>query len=358
MKLKKLLLLSICFLTFSEIKANSEKEIINENTSEEAGKQKLKESISMHLGLVDLYGTIKARYEFDTENIISRFSVRNSRLGLNGRISPIISYGIQFELSSNGEFNILDLNASITPVKNLTFTLGQNSVPFYNSYTVTPNALLFANRPFIGKFFTGTRDIGLKAEYVLNSEGFPISFQAGVYNAGVINNPVWDSCLSYAARIIAGSMKGFRASAKIYRYPLADREDYTLLGGDVRYEASKWKIEAEYLNMRNNYDNSDLSSYYLQSAYYLPINNSKIFKNLIPALRWDHLLSSDYKGSGGKMDTSRITAGLGFAFTGKLNSAIFRIDYEHYLKNNDLHISTPLSPDFNNKVTFELLINF
>ena len=111
-------------------------------------------------------GLLKSKFEYAEETKTSRFSVRNSRLGIKGDVTSFVSYRAMAELSDEGDFKILDLYGAINPLNGLTIKIGQSGIPVHNSYTTSPGSIMFANRPFIGKYFTfGTRDIGVAAAY-------------------------------------------------------------------------------------------------------------------------------------------------------------------------------------------------
>ena len=293
------------------------------------------ETDSLRYPTFKVEGTMKNKVEYATETGKARFSVRNSRIGVSGYLTPFTSYKGQLELSDNGTFRVLDLFGTIYPLKGLSFSLGQTSIPLFNSYTVTPSQLMFANRPFIGKYFLSTRDLGMTGVYQFKIGNFPTSLEAGIFNGNTINDPVWRDKLSYGARLQLGSMKGFRTTVKFYDY-LNEKAKYLFYGADLRYEAKNWKVETEFMK-RDNEDVPDdqMLSYYLQGAYVFPLKNQKIFKNIIPAVRWDaidkHL---DIKG----FDVKRLTTGLGFGLTNKYFSSLLRLDYEWYFINNKLDI--------------------
>ncbi len=82
-----------------------------------------------------------------------RFSVRNSRIGVSGNINTYSAYKVQVELSNEGKFSVLDLSGTLMPVNGLSLTLGQTSIPLFNSYVVSPGEMMFANRAFLGEIF-------------------------------------------------------------------------------------------------------------------------------------------------------------------------------------------------------------
>lgn len=297
---------------------------------------------------------LKAKYELDTENGKSRFSVRNSRIGLKGELASYMSYKLQIELSSEGDFNVLDLYGRFTPVSGLDITLGQCSVPVFNSYTISPGPLMFANRPFIGKYFASTRDIGLNVLYTVKQEGFPLAVEAGVYNGSGINNPQWRKTPSYGGRLLFGSMKGFRSTVKVYRTERDEEKDYLLWGADIRYQSGNYKIEAEIMDRYNYFDDTYLFSSYIQGAYTFACN-SRIIKGIEPAARWD-AMGYDFLNKG--FGVNRITAGINFIFNMKPFDALVRVNYEQYFRRDTFIEFTESDEMDNNKLTLEFLICF
>ncbi len=301
-----------------------------------------------------LDGALKNKFEYATETGTSRFSVRNSRVGITGDIDGVYGYRVQVELSDEGQFKPLDLSATIKPVKGLSFTLGQTSIPLFNTYIVSPNEMMFANRAFIGKYFLSTRDLGLHTRYDFRVGEVPTRLEFGVYNGHAINNPVWKKKKSYGGRLTVGSMTGARLSAKVYNYPNDEQTHHLFYGADLRYEASNWKVETEVMKRESRTDfHTDLFSYYLQGAYVLPLT-TKLFHNMVPALRWDGI--SDTQGDAG-FDVKRLTAGLGFGSNRGRVSSILRVDYEWYFVTNSPTIFK--SPEVgSDKITVELLLRF
>ncbi|MCE5319566.1 MAG: hypothetical protein LLF93_00510 [Bacteroidales bacterium] len=300
-------------------------------------------------------GSLKTKYEYALETNMSRFSVRNSRLGLSGDMNSYVSYRVQIELSNEGKFEVLDLSATLKPMKNLTVTMGQTSIPIYNSSQITPAQMMFANRTFLAKYFVpGTRDLGVLAAYNFSVSGVPVELDAGAFNASKSNNPVWTDNLSWSARAIIGSMDGFRASAKVYRYPGIDA-DFFLWGADMRYGKERFKIEAEVLDREDQSTGDNLFSSCLQGGYSFPIKNGGMFKDITPALRWDLM---GHKIAVNGIGVNRLTFGLSFGFTSKPFSSLLRIDFEKYFKKNILPEFTRYEEMDSDKITVELQIIF
>ncbi|MBF6598477.1 MAG: hypothetical protein ITF98_09680 [Fermentimonas sp.] len=318
-------------------------------------------SISAQNSKTELYptvkfdGTLKNKYEYAIDNDLSRFSVRNSRVGVSGNVNHFAGYRAQLELSDEGDFKVLDLSGIIRPAKGLTFTFGQTSIPLFNSYVVSPSDMMFANRTFLGKYFLSTRDLGLNAKYKFNAGVVPTNLEFGVYNGNAINDPVWKSNLSYGGRVELGSMDGLRFTAKFYDYPKSDSLHFLIYGADLRYEKNNFKIETEVMKKESRTDfNGDLLSYYIQTAYKIPLK-SEYFDYLLPAVRWDAI---DERFDVNGFDVNRLTLGLGLNLAGEKFDSIIRLDYEWYAVNNSMSIFNANDQMDSDKITVELLLTF
>ena len=300
-------------------------------------------------------GLLKSKFEYAEKTSQSRFTVRNSRFGVYGDVTPLVSYRILLS-TSDGVFDVLDLYGAINPIKGLVVKLGQSSIPIHNGYTVSPGDLLFANRPFIGKYMTpGTRDIGISTSYDFKLDNFPVGIDAALFNGNNINDPVWTNTPSYSARLRVGDMKGFRTTAKMFKYPKNELLDLMFYGFDLRYEANNWKVETELMHKKNNADNDKLMVAYLQGAYWFPLQNGKLFKNIITAARWDAMGSNRTSDD---IDLNRLTLGLGLSFTESPFKSVLRIDYEFYSTKNQLPFFVANEEMDSNKLTVELLLTF
>jgi hypothetical protein len=305
--------------------------------------------------LPSLDGTIKTKYEFAFDTGTSRFSVRNSRLGLSGEISEYLCYKTQIELSSNGKFEVLDLFATVKPFKGMKITLGQSSIPLFNSHQTSPSIMMFANRSFLAKYNTGSRDIGIHASYSATLIKIPVTFELGVYDGSTINTPVWTENVAYSGRISFGNMSGLRASAKVHSYPYNDQQNYLFAGADLRYSMERFRIQAEVMNRHNRYDGIDRFTSYIESEISIPLKNGKMFREIIPAVRWDGI--SENLASDG-FDITRLTLGLSFGFTSKPFSSLLRMDYENYFVKRSLPEFLQCDENDSDKFTLELLIIF
>ncbi|HTN68297.1 MAG TPA: hypothetical protein VLZ33_02420 [Dysgonamonadaceae bacterium] len=303
---------------------------------------------------IEFDGMFKSKFEYADRTNETRFSVRNSRLGIQGDVTPFISYRAMAELSQEGEFKILDLYSAIAPIDGLSIKIGQIGTLIHTPYT-SPDKVMFANMPFICKYFTdGPRDIGVSASYNFKIDRLPVGIEAGLYNGGSINNPVWTKKPSISTQLILGTMKGLRGTAKLYKFPKSDLLDFMIYATDLRYEANSWKVETEFMYRKNKANDEKLASAYLQGAYWFPLQNTKVFKNIITAARWDAIGRNETDND---IDVNRLTLGLGFSFTDAPFQSLVRIDYEFYNTRDNIGIFIDDVMD-SNKLSVELLLTF
>lgn len=301
-------------------------------------------------------GVMKNKFEYALKTQKTRFSVRNSRLGIRGSFTDVFTYRGQVELSDNGNFRVLDLYGAFVPLEGLSVSLGQVSIPLFNSYIVSPGRTLFANRAFLGKYFLGTRDIGIHADYNFRMGSIPASVEFGVFNGNKSNDPVWSERLSWGGRFELGEMEGFRSTAKIYDYPKASDTHYLFYGADLRYQGDNWRVETEFIKRDNKQKKEDgMLSCYLQGAYVFPLRETFFFKHITPAFRWDSIDKHPKKKG---FDVNRLTLGLGFGLTKKYFASVLRFDYERYWVNNELDILNLYQEMDSDKFTVELLLTF
>lgn len=101
--------------------------------------------------LLQIGGTIRAKYEYQTSEEEGRFEVRNARINVSGDISPAISYKAEINLCDEGTIKMLDAYARIKPFKNFQFTIGQMKVQFTIDAHRSPHRQYFTNRSFMAK---------------------------------------------------------------------------------------------------------------------------------------------------------------------------------------------------------------
>lgn len=54
-------------------------------------------------------GTLRTKWEYQTEEKTQRFQMRNARVGIEGKTSPYLSYKAEADLSDEGQLKIIDI---------------------------------------------------------------------------------------------------------------------------------------------------------------------------------------------------------------------------------------------------------
>ena len=124
-------------------------------------------------------GTIRSKYEYQTEEGEGRFEVRTARVSVSGNVTKEVSYKAEIDLCDEGAIKMLDAYTRLKPSKDWQFTIGQMRVPFTIDAHRSPHQQYFANRSFIAKQVGNVRDVGAAVGYNVNV-GFPIILEAGL----------------------------------------------------------------------------------------------------------------------------------------------------------------------------------
>ena len=146
-------------------------------------------------------GTIRSKYEYQTEEGEGRFEVRTARINVTGNVTKEVSYKAEIDLCDEGKIKMLDAYTRIKPWSTLQFTIGQERVPFTIDAHRSPHQQYFANRSFIAKQVGNVRDVGAEVGYTWNV-GFPIIVNAGVFNGSGLTNQkdYWTKGINYSAK--------------------------------------------------------------------------------------------------------------------------------------------------------------
>jgi hypothetical protein len=297
----------------------------------------------------DLDMILKVKAEYDLNNSLMRFEVRNARFGLKGKINEYMSYKIELDLSDEGKMKMLDAYVKLTPVKNLDIYLGQRKIPFSTDYMRNPAENIFANRSFLAKYINdGLRDIGFYIDYKIETS-VPVDILFGAVNGTGNNNPQWIEKPNLVGRLSIGPETGFRATGNVY-YGEADyRYHLAMLGGELRYTYGKIFIESEYISL-NYTDTLDArihnDGFYVHS-YYNILLDKKMIRMISPTVRWDLIGNSIFRN---EIEANRLTFGVNMGFEKRQFYSEIRLNYENYLKS-----SLPIHTD---KLTLEFIARF
>lgn len=292
-------------------------------------------------------GSLKTKWEINTESGLMRFEVRNARFGVRGNVNQYVGYRAEMDLSDEGKILMLDAYVKLMPVKGLDLYLGQRKVPFSTDYMRSPVENLFANRSFVAKYVNkGLRDIGFVGNYRFG-KAHPAEIWIGALNGTGNNNPQWVSRPNLALRSSVVVVPKWRLAANLYQGNNDLEADLLMLGGELRYETEKMLIETEIVQ-RNFHDTSDVfkrqSGFYIHGMYSIPVQG-KMFKSINPVARWDAMGVKPLETN----TANRLTYGVNFCMEPKPFKAEIRLNYEDYL------VETPTMFD---KFTVEFIAKF
>ena len=299
--------------------------------------------------LPDIDGVLKTKAEYDLDNMMLRFEVRNARFGARGRINRYFSYRAELDLSDEGRIKMLDAYVRFEPVSRLSFFMGQRKIPFSTDYIRNPAENIFANRSFLAKYINdGMRDIGFYVNY-RTAGTFPVDMTLGAVNGTGNNNPQWIEKPNLAARVTAGRDDGFRIAGNAYMGEAINKIHLRMYGAEARYTAGNLFLETEYV-YRGWSDTSSVrrhdDGWYLHGYYNFEVKN-EMLRLISPTARYDKMGGSIF---GGNTEADRLTLGVNFGFEPKQFTAEIRVNYENYFRK-----SLPIHTD---KLTLEFIAKF
>lgn len=310
----------------------------------------------------EIHGTIRGKYEYQTQEGEGRFQVRNARFSLSGNVVDAVSYKAEIDLSDEGSIKMLDAYTRITPLKAFNFTIGQMRVPFTIDAHRSPHQQYFANRSFIAKQVGNVRDVGATLGYTLNA-GFPIILEAGLFNGSGLTNQkdYWTKGVNFSAKAQLFFPKGFNLTLSTQKIKPANTT-IMMYDAGAYYHAHGWHVEAEYLYKHYSHeDYHDVNAIDAFVNYDIPLRGNKnLIKTISPLVRYDYMSDhSDGKpNEDGLLITdeykrSRITGGVTLSLAKPFISDI-RINYEKYLYRDGAIVK----PSEHDKFVIEFMTRF
>lgn len=308
---------------------------------------------------VEVHGTIRSKYEYQTEEGEGRFEVRNARINVEGKLSDIISYKAEIDLCDEGAIKMLDAYTKLQPVEDLNFTIGQFRVPFTIDAHRSPHKQFFANRSFIAKQVGNVRDVGAALAYTVDA-GFPIILEAGLFNGSGLTNQknYWTNEVNYSAKAQFLFPKGFNLTLSAQK--IKPSVAIMMYDAGAYWKNDNWHIEAEYL-YKHYADNAFQAVHAFDSFISYSIKTRKgLIQRVTPLLRYDFMTDhSDGKmNDEGKLTIndykrSRLTGGVTLSLKKPFISDI-RLNYEKYFY-RDGAVALPSEKD---KIVVEFMTRF
>ena len=316
---------------------------------------------------VNVHGTIRSKYEYQTEEGEGRFEVRNARISVDGQLSPIILYKAEIDLCDEGKIKMLDAYTRLKPAKGLQFTIGQMRVPFTIDAHRSPHQQYFANRSFIAKQVGNVRDVGASLGYSMNV-GFPIILEAGLFNGSGLTNQkdYWTNSINYSAKAQMFFPGGWNLTLSTQKIK-PDNVTINMYDAGMYWQSHGFHIEAEYLY--KHYSDDAFKAVHAVDAfasYDIPTSSKSVIRYVTPLIRYDYM--SDHSdgmryldgkaNEAGKLivndyQRSRLTGGVTLSLKKPFVSDI-RVNYEKYFyKNNGVP-----RPSEKDKIVVEFMTRF
>ena len=311
----------------------------------------------------EIHGTVRAKYEYQTEEGEGRFEVRNARISITGKVIDAVSYKAEIDLSDEGNIKMLDAYTRITPVDKLNFTIGQFRVPFTIDAHRSPHQQYFANRSFIAKQVGNVRDVGASLGYTFKGKS-PVILEGGLFNGSGLTNQknYWTKKINFSAKAQFFLPKGFNVTLSTQKISPSDNS-VMMYDAGTYWHSHGWHIEAEYLYKHYSNDMfSDVHSFDGFINYDIPTKSKKSFiKKVSPLARYDFM--SDHSdgatiGDDGKFKTTdykrhRLTAGVTLSLATPFVSDI-RINFEKYFYRDGAIVK----PSEKDKIVVEFMTRF
>ena len=313
-----------------------------------------------------IHGTIRGKYEYQTEEGEGRFQVRNARVSIEGNVTKVVSYKAEIDLSDEGQIKMLDAYTRLKPVRGLDFTIGQMRVPFTIDAHRSPHLQYFANRSFIAKQVGNVRDVGATLGYSFNV-GFPIKLEAGMFNGSGLTDQkdFWTNNINFSAKAQFFLPRGFNITLSTQKIK-PDNVGIMMYDAGAYYHAHGWHVEAEYLY--KHYSDNAFDAVHSVDAfvsYDIPLRKC-FFKKISPLVRYDYMSdhSDGMRYMDGEEDTSgslvindyqrsRLTGGVTLSLDLPFISDI-RLNYEKYFYREGA-IAKPSERD---KIVVEFMTRF
>ncbi len=325
----------------------------------EDGKKVDKQQLETQDYLPEVHGTIRSKYEYQTQMNAGRFEVRNARLSLTGNILPSVAYKAEIDLSDEGQIKMLDAYARLYPLKDFTITAGQMRIPFTIDAHRSPHQQYFANRSFIAKQVGNVRDVGMTLGYDVHG-AMPIIFEGGLYNgSGLTDQKEWHKEVNFSGKAQLFPAKGVNVTLSVQSIkPQTVRMNSYDIG--TYYEFGRFHIEGEYLYKQYS-DDAFAGVHSVNSFINYDLPLKEVFQKISFLVRYDMMTNH----SSGTPDATtgllkiddykrhRVTGGLTCSLSKAFRTDL-RLNFEKYFyaKNS---IAKESEQD---KIVMELMIRF
>lgn len=307
-----------------------------------------------------LHGTLRGKYEYQTQEREGRFEVRTARVSLTGQVIPEVEYKAEIDLCDEGEIKMLDAYTRLRLARGLKVTIGQMRVPFTIDAHRSPDAQYFANRSFIAKQVGNIRDVGAMAGYDFKA-AVPVRIEAGLFNGSGLTNQkdYWTRGINFSAK--AQAMLTSRLTLTLSAQKIKpDSTVVMMYDGGLTWRSGGFIAEAEYLyKTYAHHAYKDVSAVDAFASYDVPVRRS-VVKKVSPLVRYDFMSdhSDGRRNAAGRLFTNdsqrhRLTAGATLSLSRPFQTDI-RLNFEKYFYRHD---GQP-KPSERDKIVVEVMTHF
>lgn len=291
-----------------------------------------------------VHGTVRAKYEYNFQENSNRFSVRNARLDVRGAVHQTVNYRAGVDICEEGSIKAKSIYMDYIPLDGLTMRLGYSKYNFGIDNNRAFKDYYFTNRPFVAKYFSAWRNLGVSASYE-HSKTFPFSLTAGVFNSTTFQEQMtWRKKMNYVFSLNLGDKKHYLINLSANGDCPENLYNYTYSVG-LSGNFFGFNAEAEYV-FRNYENKAFTNAHGLNCFLNYNLTLPKTFEKLSFGARYEIMnkVSNGKANQEGKLianypDQQRLTAGITLYWKTKL-SAYFRLNYEKYFLPNNFQYST------------------
>lgn len=314
----------------------------------------------------ELHGTLRSKYEYQTQEGKGRFEVRTARVSVSGNVIKEMEYKAEIDLCDEGEIKMLDAYVRLKPWKDFQFSIGQMRVPFTIDAHRSPHQQFFANRSFIAKQVGNIRDVGAMIGYNFKTL-MPIKLEAGIFNGSGLTNQkdYWTKGTNFSAKAQLFLSKNLTMTLSTQKIN-PDSVRIMMYDGGLTWRKGGFIAEAEYLYKTYAHDAyKEVHAVDVFTSYDIHISKNLV-KKVSPLVRYDFMTDhSDGKRrpSSASVETKRLvtndyqrhrlTAGATISLSKPFQTDI-RVNYEKYFYRKD---GNP-KPSERDKIVVEFMTRF
>lgn len=240
------------------------------------------------------------RYQYLTEDKkVDGFDIRRAYLDIRGDITPYWSYRLQTDFATSPK--IIDIYTELKPRDEISFTIGQQLLPFSLNNVTSNTKLILADRAQVVEAATfrrgdilgdnNGRDIGITAfgSLVTINDLKLIEYRLGVFNGSGINKQDVNEAKEITGRLVIHPIKGLdfggsfisgwtpdslslsKIGINVKPEQLGKRQR---IGGEINYTYKFLNASAEYIVFQDG--EVSRSGYYAQLAAFLLPNKVQV----------------------------------------------------------------------------------